>query len=524
MKRIISIVLLLALLLTGCSYSSEPYVPTGDGLTWDDDYTGPSTTQPTQQPQEQALSLVYYPELSMNPYTCTDFTNRALFSLIYQGLFCVDRDYNVQPVLCGSYTMSASMNTYTFYVDPNATFSDGSRVRPEDVVASLLAAKSGSVYRSRFSKANSIELTEDGGIRIVMNASYENLPLLLDVPIVKESEVEADFPLGTGPYVLSRSALNPQLNRRSNWWCTSDMIITAPYIPLVQAESINHIRDEFQFGSLDLVLADPGSDNYADYRCDFELWDCESGIFLFIGFNLEDGVFSNNKTARAAVTFAIDRESLVKDYYRGFARSATLPASPQSPFYNTSLAARYDYDPRAFAAAVEDAGLNGREVTLLVNSGDTLRLRVARAIAEMLEIGGLKVVLSELSGDDYYKALREGEFDMYLGQTKLSPNMDLSHFFSTTGNLNYGGLSDITTYTFSQQALENHGNFYTLHQSIMENGMLCSVLFRNYAIYATRGLLTDLTPSRDNVFYYSIGKTMEDAYIRDIPAQTTTEE
>ncbi len=511
MKRLIAILLLSALLLAGCG-SDDPYIPTGDGLTWDEDYTGPAVTQPPQD-EEQTLTLIHYPNISMNPYTCTDFTNRALFSLIYQGLFSIDRNYNVEPVLCSHYTMSSSMTTYTFYIDEAASFSDGTRLRPEDVVASLQRAKSGGVYRSRLSKANSISLAEDGGIRIVMNTAYENLPLLLDIPIVKEAEIELDRPLGTGPYVLSSSAMGSQLNRRTNWWCSSDLIVTAPYIRLIDAQSSNHIRDEFQFGELNLVQADPGSDNYADYRCDYELWDSENGIFLFLGFNRNSSAFTSAQF-RAAVTYALDRDTLAKEYYRGFARSATLPASPQCPYYNTTLAARYEYDPAKFSAAVADTGMTGRELTLLVNSEDSLRLRVARAIGEMLEAGGLKVKLYAPDGDEYYYALSQGNFDLYLGQTKLSPNMDLSHFFSTSGNLNYGGIADITTYTLCQQALENHGNYYTLHQTIMEEGLLCPVLFRSYAVYATRGLLTTLTPARDNVFYYSIGKSMQEAYIQ----------
>ncbi len=510
MKRLIAILLLLALVLTGCG-KDDPYIPSGDGLTWDEDYTGPAVTQPSQE--EQTLTLIHYPEISMNPYTCTDYTNRALFSLLYQGLFTTDRNYNVEPVLCSYYTMSSSMTTYTFYIDEAASFSDGTRLRPEDVVASLQRAKSGGVYRSRLSKANSISLTEDGGIRIVMNTAYENLPLLLDIPIVKESEVELDYPLGTGPYILSGSAMGAQLNRRANWWCTSDLIITAPYIRLMEAQSTNHIRDEFQFGELDLVQADPGSDNYADYRCDYELWDSENGIFLFIGFNRNSSACTSTQF-RAALTYALDRDTLAKEHYRGFARSATLPASPQCPYYNTTLAARYEYDPAKFAAAVADTGMTGRQITLLVNSKDSLRLRVARAIREMLEAGGLTVSLYEAYGDEYYYALNQGKFDLYLGQTKLSPNMDLSHFFSTSGNLNYGGIADITTYTLCQQALENHGNYYTLHQTIMEEGLLCPVVFRSYAVYATRGLLTELTPARDNVFYYSVGKSMQEAYLQ----------
>ena len=417
MKRSIAIFLLLAVLLAGCG-SDDPYIPSGDGLTWDEDYTGPVVTQPSEE-EAQSLTLTYYPDISMNPYTCTDYTNRALFSLIYQGLFSTDRNYHVEPVLCSRYTMSDSMTTYTFYIDDKASFSDGTRLRPEDVVASLQAAKNNRFYGSRFSKANSISLQEDGGIRIEMNTAYENLPLLLDVPIVKESQVEEDYPLGTGPYVLSTNAMGSQLTRRSNWWCSSNLIITAPFIRLIHADSINHIRDEFQFGDLNLVQADPGSDNYADYRCDYELWDSENGIFLFLSTNRNSSVFSSAQM-RKALTYAIDRDLLTKEYYRGFARSATLPASPQCPYYNTTLAARYEYDAKAFAAAVTDAGMKDREVVLLVNNEDSLRLRVAKAIAEMLESGGLLVTVKESSGNDYYYHLSQGNYDLYLGISMTS--------------------------------------------------------------------------------------------------------
>jgi hypothetical protein len=93
--------------------------------------------------------------------------------------------------------------------------------------------------------------------------------------------------------------------------------------------------------------------------------------------------------------------------------------------------------------------------------------------------------------------------------------MDLTAFFSSSGALSYGSINDVALYTLCAESLANHGNFYTLHQSAMNDGRLCPILFRSYAIYATRGLLTDLTPARDNVFYYSLGKSMEKALLKD---------
>ena len=202
---------------------------------------------------------------------------------------------------------------------------------------------------------------------------------------------------------------------------------------------------------------------------------------------------------------------LVEDFYRGFARSATLPASPLSPWYNQTLAERYKYDSTKFAQAVKDANMEGQEVVFLVNSDDSLRLRVARSIAKMLEAGGLKVTMKELGGNAYVEALKAWQYDIYLGQTRLSPNMDLSAFFHTYGELSWGGVNDVGAYALSLQALENHGNYFTLHKQVMDQGLMCPVLFRSYAIYAARGVASSLTPARDNLFHYSLGKTLESA-------------
>ena len=100
---------------------------------------------------------------------------------------------------------------------------------------------------------------------------------------------------------------------------------------------------------------------------------------------------------------------------------------------------------------------------------------------------------------------------MYLGQTRLSAYMDLSAFFASEGSLNYGGMSNPALYGLCLNALANSGNYYTLHQKVLEDGKLIPILFRTYAIFAQRGSFTELTPSRDHVFFYHLGRTMEDA-------------
>ena len=513
MKRLFALILCLCMILCGCSGMGDSFTPTGDGLSYDDDYTGPQNTpQPEQQPNH--LSLPYYKEKTLNPYLCTDFTNRALFSLLYQGLFSVSSDYTAEPQLCKSYAISKDMKTYTFYLE-QATFSDGTLLTASDVVASFTAARESDYYKGRFLHITAVSATADGGISISLDTPYENLFLLLDIPIVKAGEVALDRPLGTGPYTLYSASGGESLRKRASWWCAPKMAVSAETISLFPAESPTHIRDQFEFFDLSLVCADPGSDRYADYRCDYELWDCENGIFLYLATASNSKVFSND-SVRIALTHAIDRDMLVKNFYRGFARSATLPASPLFPHYSQSLAARYGYDSAKFAQAVKDAGMEGISIVFLVNSDDSLRLRVARSIAQMLTDCGLVVELKTLGGSQYVDALKAWNYDIYLGQTRLSPNMDLSAFFATYGELSWGGVNDVGAYALSLQALENRGNYFTLHKLVMDQGLICPVLFRSYAIYATRGLVSRLTPARDSVFYYSMGKTLENARLPEV--------
>lgn len=213
------------------------------------------------------------------------------------------------------------------------------------------------------------------------------------------------------------------------------------------------------------------------------------------------------------MTYGIDRDTLAADQYRGFAQSATLPASPDSPYYSQSLARRYGYDPEKLKQAVSDAQLENTAVTLLVNQDDSRRVRVARSVAKMLNEAGLKVTVTAQRSDSFLKALKNGEYDLYLGQTKLSANMDLSEFFKEKGSLCYGGISNVAASALSLEALANAGNYYNLHKLVMDEGLLCPILFRSYAIYGRRGDLTGLSPSRDNVFYYSLEKNITDALL-----------
>ena len=518
MKRLFSLFLIFCLIVgcfAGCGgKEEEAYVPTGDALVMegqDPDSVGPQEEDPVQE-----FSLAYYPDRTMNPLLSNDYTNRTVFSLIYQGLFSTNADYESIPILCKEYRVSPDGMIWTFYLEP-ATFSDGTPVTVNDVLATYEAARESKYYAGRFTHITSVGTSEDGrGVTFKLDTSYENLPILLDIPILKASELTAEYPLGTGPYALAFSSGGAYLHRRENWWTQQKIVVTATTIPLVASDSASSIRDEFEFSDVGVVCTDPGTASYADYRCDYELWDYDNGVMLYIGCNVNYSDVFSDERVRAALTYAINREQIVEDIYRGLAMPTTLVTSPRSPYYSSSLASQYAYDPMVFIDALSRYGVIMEPVKLLVNSDDSMRLRTARAIVDMLSESGLFIELDPQDTETFNRKLRYSEYDLYLGQTRLSPNMDLSPFFGRWGNMSLGGIYNEDLYALCKEALANHGNYYNLLKAVADDGRICPILFSGYFVYAKRGLLTDLSPSRDNVFCYTLGKTMEDCRLETV--------
>jgi ABC-type transport system substrate-binding protein len=305
-----------------------------------------------------------------------------------------------------------------------------------------------------------------------------------------------------------------------SWWCPKAKLPTnAEVITLIDAVDPASLRDEFEFGDVSLACTNPCSDSYAEYRCDYELWDCENGVFLYLACNVTYSDFFADGKLRKILTYAIDRDTIVKENYNGLAQAATLPASPSFPYYNDALAARFTYDPMRFIDGLLEVNIpvdeethQRKQMRLLVNIDDSARLRTARELAEHLTELGLDCGTLEYgstTNPTYQTVLTANNWDICLGQTQLSANMDLSGFFAPWGSLYMNGITNADIQALNLMALENSGNYYNLHQKVAEYGSVIPVLFGNYAVYAHRGTLTSLSPSRDNVFCYSLGKTTE---------------
>ena len=513
-KRLILLALCLALILSGCvkekqvnnDPSSEPNDIISDAVT------------PEKEPVTTNFGLAYQAQFGLNPYQCTSLTNRTILSLLYESLFTVTSGFQVEPVLCEYYDVSSDLQTYTVHLVPDAQFWDGTRLTAADVAASYRAAINSPVYGERFYALDDIETPNNSTVVFRTWIPYENLTLLLDVPIVQAETVDSAVPKGTGPYRLVQERYTNTLVRNGYWWQdTYDAVVSVPGIDLVPTASPTDVRDDFEYGVTSVVCTDPNSAAYVDYHCDYELWNCSTTIMDYIGFNVYHGLFSITEL-RVALTNIIDRKAIATELYHGYAEAAVLPASPLSSFYDETLAAQYDYNPEKFINAVRLTKAKTSEAVFLVCNSDPRRVDAAEFIAAEAEKYDIHLTVDAVNERTYKDRLYTGDFDLYLGEARLSPTFDLSPFFDG-GSLCYGSIFSNDLTGMCRDAMENSGNYYNLHSSVMAYGMLCPVLFKSYAVYATRGVISNMYPAIDNIFHSSNGRTLSDA-ISTAPEQS----
>lgn len=139
--------------------------------------------------------------------------------------------------------------------------------------------------------------------------------------------------------------------------------------------------------------------------------------FYFIRLSQFKGVMADPRLRQAA-NYAINKETLVKNLFQGYA--AVAPGQLLKPGYvgfDKELKP-YQYDPEKAKALLAEAGYSGQKIQLVAERGRWLKdTEIAEAVADMLRAAGFNVQLTFLSFQEWLKVL----FDQ-----SLAPDMQFS--------------------------------------------------------------------------------------------------
>lgn len=500
-RRVFALALAVLLTLGGCSLPGDPAVTP----------TPSPTPSPTPEPVETVFSLPCYPEDGFHPITGANRTNLLLAPLVYEGLFALDETFTPHEALCEDWTVSEDGLVWTFTLR-SATFSDGSPLTADDAAYSLTLAMGSELYGERLRGIRAVSAPAEDTLVLTLHAPNGGLRSLLDVPFVREG-AEGEPPLGTGDYALIFGGEHWLLRRVSP---VSEGSSAPVEIPLYSIRQTDDLIYAFDAQNISLVSTDLTGTNSLGFSGSFETWDYPTTTLLYVGLRTDGGPCAE-QAVRQALLYGFDRSAVVSSLLSRHAQAATLPIHPDSPLYDQDLAGELEFSYQTMEQRLEEAGwvlsdavrVRGREqltLTFLVNSENTAKRSIAEHLSAGLERAGVAVELKVLPWEDYMAALERGNFDLYLGEVRLTADFDLSPLLSSGGSLNYGGYADAETDTLLaafRAAAESSrpAAAADLCAHLAQTVPLVPLCFKNGSVLTHWGDLSGLTPTQQNVFY-----------------------
>jgi peptide/nickel transport system substrate-binding protein len=324
----------------------------------------------------------------------------AIRRLVFSSLIKLDKDLKVQPDLATSYKISADATTYTFNLNPKATFHDGTPVTAASVIASMkrVGNQKSSIWANRVSSVDSYTAADANTVVITLkaaNASFLNG--LADIAIVPESNFAnvGSHPIGTGPYKFVSWEANKQitLQRYDGYFGTPSPTKTLIEKPITdQQVALNALYS----GSVD-VIASASSTlvSQVDKGRAKVIQPTSTNSQHLIEFNVQGKL--KDVRVRQALAYALDKRAIAKIAFGGKG-SNTWSVLPESNFAY-KLEKGYPYSLARAAGLLKAAKVSNLNFTLQIPTGFPEAVDIARVWqASLAKIGvTMKVNLTEIS-------------------------------------------------------------------------------------------------------------------------------
>ncbi|MEL7243470.1 MAG: ABC transporter substrate-binding protein [Cyanobacteria bacterium J06573_2] len=413
-----------------------------------------------------------------------------IFSYTFEGLTTLNPiSGEIEPGLAKSWEMSDDGLEFVFTLRENLKWSDGKPLTSDDVVFSY-----NDIYFNKeipTDVRDGLKMGEKELLPKVEKVDEKKVKFILPEPFrpflqnmrtailpkhaleesvkTKDSEgkplfiqkwnvdTPVDEIITNGPYKLGRYNTTQRVvfERNPNYWKKDKPFIDRVNWEIVESQDTSLLQ--FRSGSLDYVGVTPDYFSLLkreEERGNFEIKNGGPATGTsFVFFNLNKGSrngkplinpikskWFNNKKFRQAVAYAIDRETMINNTFRGLGKTQNSPISVQSPYYlppEEGLKV-YDYNLEKSRELLKEAGFksnsqgqlldsegNRVRFTLLTNSGNKIREAMGAQIKSDLSKIGIQVDFTPLAWNTYLDKISNSlDFEMALiGLTGgLEPN------------------------------------------------------------------------------------------------------
>ncbi|MBK5262703.1 MAG: hypothetical protein JJE17_09060, partial [Peptostreptococcaceae bacterium] len=515
--KLLSIILVFLLVLSvgGCSKTADFF----------DYQKEPETIYKTANKAYMSMGRVK----TLNPVISKDKDVYYIDKLIYNSLFKLDENLLPQNDLAESYTYDNDKNKITIKIKNGLKWSNGEPLTANDVKFSVDAYKKASftkagLYSDQVANIRSVSVVGDSVIINYMNnddVSLENLifPIIPKSDFKNINEVlkqnEKFVPTGSGSYAVDSYNPYSELILKANEYYTGvkpENVLIFKVVPndgetihLIEPNLITVAYSEKITRDVDFANLNSNMESYLSNEVDW------------VGFNMNKMPLSDMKI-RQAIAKSIDTKSILESAYYG---NGVLCDSIYYPGYwgikNTGSI--YQFDKAKATLLLEKAGytdLNndgiledryGKEfiIDILVNSNNEPRVAAAEIIKKNLAKIKIKAIITTVEFEKYNSSISNGEFDIYIGGSKMAENYDLRSLLKSY-NGNPVGYKNITVDKYLDQlksgisSEEKIAIYKKLKAILSEEIPYYPLVYKTYGVITSIAFIGKVSPMFNNIY------------------------
>jgi peptide/nickel transport system substrate-binding protein len=343
---------------------------------------------------------------TLDPHNTTDTESDQVIMMVYEPLLAFDDTMKIVPRLAERYNVEADGVTWTFHLRPGVRFHDGTPLDAEAVKANftrVLDPVANHKRLSLFSMIDRVDVVDPLTVRIVTKypfGAFEPTIAHVSAAIVspgvaathgKAFGSTAEAVGGTGPYRVASWKKDQEivLERFDGYWGTKGATKQIVYRPIPEAAARVLALES---GDVDVISRIPATD--------IPRLEAHEGIAVHklpgVGaqqfrFNVAKKPFTDPRV-RQAISYAIDRPSIVKNLVASFARPSTSALTSIMRGY-TNLG-EIPYDPAKAKALLAAAGYpNGFRTKIATTPRYPMGVELAEAVAADLKKVGIEAAI-----------------------------------------------------------------------------------------------------------------------------------
>ncbi len=384
-----------------------------------------ATTQGGGTPAKGGDLTIVRPGDSVSMDNTMVFSNASIwvFQQMLESLYEVTPDgRDVKPLLAESHTLSPDKLTWTFKLKQGVKFSNGSPMTSADVKFSLDKARSTKGGWEFLDVAiKSVDAPDPA--TVVVTTKYPWAPLLADLANFSNAILPKDYagktheeflkaPIGTGPFVWDHWNKGSELKLVKNptyWDAGKPSLdsVTWKVVPDDNSRNVQiqggqaQVNESPPFSSLEQLKGQPG--------VKVELFPSTKTDYILMNQSKKP---YDDVHVRRAISYAIDREALVKTLLFGNGTVANSFLMPNVPYYDKSTPGiQYDM-AKAKEELAQSSVPNGFTTTFLASSGDNTDQALAQVLQSSLKELGITVKIQNVDPSAAHDLQNEMKYEI----------------------------------------------------------------------------------------------------------------